>query len=68
METVDKQEITLIIAAEDPPLPNTTGNLKNDASFLVNDEIQSKNDEQNFKKRWIRNMKKLPMNVITGAV
>ena len=30
--------------------PNTTGNLKYDALFLFNDEIQSKNDEQNFEK------------------
>ena len=43
------------------------GKLKDDALFLLNDEPQSKSDEQNLKKL-IGNMKKVSLNVINGAV
>ena len=36
-----------MIEAEDPPPPqNPTGNVKDDAVSLLNDEEQSKNDQQ----------------------
>ena len=59
MDTFDKRDIPLIIEVQEPPPQNTTGSLKYDALFLLNDEIQSKNDEKN-EKRWIGYMKNYP--------
>ena len=44
METFDKHNISLMIESEEIPQKNTTGNFKYDALFLLNNEIQSKND------------------------
>ena len=44
-----------MIEAEETPQNNTAGNLKDDALFLLNDEIQSKNDEQIEKIRCMEN-------------
>ena len=46
VETSDKHDILIIIESEETPPKNPTGFLKDDASFLLNDEIKSKNDEQ----------------------
>ena len=45
-ETFYKHNISSMIEAQETPNKNTIGNLKDDALFLFNDEIQSKNDEQ----------------------
>ena len=40
-----------MIESEEIPQKDTTGNLKDDALFLLNYEIQSNNDEQILKNR-----------------
>ena len=45
VETSDKHNISLMIEEEETPQKNT-GNLKDYALFLLNYEIQSKNDKQ----------------------
>ena len=68
VETVDEHNISLMIEGEETTPKNTNGNLKDTDLFLLNDEIQSKKDEQNEKISQIGSMKKLYSNVINGAV
>ena len=58
LQTVNKHNISVMIEAEEPSPKITIENLKYDALFLLNDELQSKNYEQNEKKRLMGNMKK----------
>ena len=45
VETSDKNDISLMMEAEETTQNKSTGNLKYDTLFLLNYEIQSKNDE-----------------------
>ena len=50
LQTVDKHNVLLIIEAQETPQISNIRNLKDDALFLFNDDIQSKTDEKNGKK------------------
>ena len=62
-----KNDTLLMIEAEEPPQINPTGNLKDDAVFLLNDKKKSKSD-QRIEKKWMGNMKKLSFNVWNDTV
>ena len=64
LEIVDKHYISLMIEAEETPQKHTIENLKYDALFLLNDKIQSKNDEQNEKNRVDRKYLKTIINSV----
>ena len=67
VETFDKHDISLMIEAEETPQNKSAGNLKDDALFLLNDDIQSKNDEHIEKNKVDGKYEKLSSNVRNGA-
>ena len=62
VENFDKHDISLMIEAEETP-QKSTGNLKYNALFLLNYEIQSKNDEQIEKNKFNCKYEKPSLNV-----